>query len=60
MGTMSRRNESDSANAAKFTPNKDKFSKSHSQEHCSVYADQIQMRGLNTCQQVRIEGKVRR
>jgi hypothetical protein len=53
--TMSRRNEIESANAVKFTPNKGKFSNPHSREHCSVYADQIQMRGLNTRRQVRIE-----
>src|SRR5215210_7730842 len=52
---MYRRNEIETAYAAKFTPKKDKFSKPHSREHCSVYADQIQMRGPNTRQQVRIE-----
>jgi phage replication-related protein YjqB (UPF0714/DUF867 family) len=55
VGTISRRNESESAHAVKFTPNKDKFSKPHSREHCSVNANQILMRGPNTRQQVRIE-----
>jgi phage replication-related protein YjqB (UPF0714/DUF867 family) len=50
-----RRNEIETAYAAKFTPNKDKFSKPHSREHCSLNANQIQMTGLNTRQQVRIE-----
>ncbi|MDQ3968870.1 MAG: hypothetical protein M3275_10810, partial [Thermoproteota archaeon] len=52
---MFRRNEIETAYAAKFTPNKDKFSRPHSREHCSVNADQIRMMGLNTRQQVRIE-----
>jgi phage replication-related protein YjqB (UPF0714/DUF867 family) len=52
---MFRRNEIEIAYAAKFTPNKDKFSEPHSREHCSVNAVQIQMMGLNTRQQVRIE-----
>jgi phage replication-related protein YjqB (UPF0714/DUF867 family) len=52
---MFKRNEIEIAYAAKFTPNKDKFSDPHSREHCSVNADQIQMMGLNTRQQVRIE-----
>jgi phage replication-related protein YjqB (UPF0714/DUF867 family) len=52
---MFRRNEIETAYAAKFTPNEDKFSKPHSREHCSVNANQIQMMGLNTRQQVRIE-----
>jgi phage replication-related protein YjqB (UPF0714/DUF867 family) len=52
---MFRRNEIETAYAAKFTPNKDKFSKPHSREHCSINANQIQMMGLNTRQQVRIE-----
>ena len=45
---MFRRNEIETAYAAKFTPNKDKFSRPHSREHCSVNADQIRMVGLNT------------
>lgn len=49
------RNEIETAYVAKFTPDKDKFSKPHSQEHCSVNANQIQMMELNTRQQVRIE-----
>jgi len=52
---MFRRNEIETAYAAKFTPNKDKCSRPHSREHCSVNADQIRMMGLNTRQQVRIE-----
>ncbi len=52
---MSRRNEIETAYAAKFTPKKDRFSKPHSREHCSVNADQIRMMGLNKRQQVRIE-----
>jgi hypothetical protein len=52
---MFRRNEIKTAYAAKFTPNKGKFSSPHSREHCSVNADQIRMMGLNTRQQVRIE-----
>jgi phage replication-related protein YjqB (UPF0714/DUF867 family) len=52
---MFRRNEIETAYAAKFTPNKDKFSRPHSREHCSVNANQIGIRGLNKRQQVRIE-----
>jgi phage replication-related protein YjqB (UPF0714/DUF867 family) len=52
---MYRRNEIETAYAAKFTPKKDRFSKPHSREHCSVNADQIRMMGLNKRQQVRIE-----
>jgi phage replication-related protein YjqB (UPF0714/DUF867 family) len=55
VGTNCRRNEIETAYAAKFTPNKDKFSKPHSREHCSVNASQIKTMGLNTRQQVRIE-----
>ena len=52
---MFRRNEIEAAYAAKFIPNKDKFSRPHSREHCSVNADQIKMMGLKLRQQVRIE-----
>jgi len=52
---MLRRNEIETAYAAKFTSNKDKFSEPHSREHCSLDANQIHMMGLNTGQQVRIE-----
>ena len=55
MGTIFRRNEIETAYAAKFTPNKDKFARPHSREHCSVSAAQIHMMGLNKRQQVRIE-----
>lgn len=49
------RNEIETAYAAKFTPNKDKFSTLHSPEHCSLNANQIHTMRLNTGQQVRIE-----
>jgi phage replication-related protein YjqB (UPF0714/DUF867 family) len=52
---MFRRNEIETAYAAKFTPSKDKFSRPHSREHCSVNANQIEVMGLNKRQQVRIE-----
>jgi phage replication-related protein YjqB (UPF0714/DUF867 family) len=52
---MFRRNEIEPAYAAKFTPNKDKFSRTHSREHCSVNANQIEVMRLNKRQQVRIE-----
>ncbi len=52
---MFRRNEIETAYAAQFEPNNDKFSKPHSKEHCSANGHQIHMMGLNTGQQVRIE-----
>jgi hypothetical protein len=52
---MLRRNEIETAYAALFEPNNDKFSKPHSQEHCSANGHQIRMMELNTGQQVRIE-----
>jgi phage replication-related protein YjqB (UPF0714/DUF867 family) len=55
VSSILRRNEIETAYAAKFTPNKDKFSKPHSREHCSLNANQIQMMEINTGQQVRIE-----
>ena len=50
-----KRNEIETAYAAKFTPDKEKFPEPHSQEHCSINANQIHMMGLNKRQQVRIE-----
>jgi phage replication-related protein YjqB (UPF0714/DUF867 family) len=55
MGTMYRGNEIEAAYAAKFTPNKEKCSRPHTREHCSINANQIQMMRLNKRQQVRIE-----
>lgn len=52
---MLRRSEIETAYAALFEPNSDKFSKSHSQELCSANGHQIRMMGLNTGQQVRID-----
>jgi phage replication-related protein YjqB (UPF0714/DUF867 family) len=52
---MLRGNEIETAYAALFKPNSNKFSNPHSQEHCSANGDQIRMMGLNTGQQVRIE-----
>ena len=43
---MFRRNEIETAYAPKFAPNKDKFSRPHSREHCSVNADEIRMMEL--------------
>ena len=43
-------------NVARIEPNIDKFSKPHSQEHCSANGNQIYMMGLNKGQQIRIEG----
>jgi hypothetical protein len=52
---MLRRNEIETAYAALFKPNSNKFSNPHSQEHCSANGHEIRMMGLNTGQQVRIE-----
>lgn len=52
---MLRRNEIETAYAALFIPNTDRFSNLHSREHCSANGHQIRMMGLNTGQQVRIE-----
>jgi len=52
---MLRRNEIETAYAALFEPNNDKFSDQHSREYCSANGHQIRMMGLNTGQQVRIE-----
>jgi phage replication-related protein YjqB (UPF0714/DUF867 family) len=52
---MLRRNEIETAYAALFIPNADRFSNHHSREHCSANRHQIRMMGLNPGQQVRIE-----
>jgi phage replication-related protein YjqB (UPF0714/DUF867 family) len=52
---MFRRIEIETAYTAKFTPNKDKFSRPHTREHCSINANQVGILGLNTHKQVRIE-----
>jgi len=49
------RNEIETSYAALIEPNKEKFSKPHSQEHCLVNANQVHMMRLNIGQQVRIE-----
>ncbi len=52
---MYRGNEIGTAYAAKFTLNKEKCSRPHTREHCSINANQIHMMRLNKRQQVRIE-----